>query len=237
MWCGGEESLDLFSLVVPAADEGIRTLRRRKRGCVQGLLREEGGIAFVEKGVQLGPERRRTVDAVELHFRGGKGDQGRIGAVMVRTKGAKGVGESGRNVVDLLVELFEYYGISIPGRENAFLMAYRRGAGWSVWTRGEAAYCLRNGVEKVGEKWRSNGRGAMAELRPDEFELRSGRIGGATKLAEMGAPPWGIQREGRWASQAFMRCVRSNMEDALWVCRVLVGRTGEPSRQPRRRTR
>ena len=101
----------------------------------------------------------------------------------------------------------------------------------------QAAYCLRNGVEKVGEKWRSNGRGAMAELRPDEFELRSGRIGGATKLAEMGAPPWGIQREGRWASRALMGYVRSNMQDPLWVSRVLMGRTGEPSRQPGQATR
>ena len=121
--------MDLFSLVVPAADEGIRTLRRRKRGCVQGLLREEGGIAVVEKGMQLGPERRRAADTVEVHFIGGKRDQGRIGAVMVTTKGAKGVGEPGGNVVDLLVELFEYYGSSIPGRENAPLMAYRSGAG------------------------------------------------------------------------------------------------------------
>ena len=50
---------------------------------------------------------------------------------------------------------------------------------------------------KVREKWRSQERGAVAELRPEEFALHSGRIGGATKLAEMGAPPWVIQREGR----------------------------------------
>ena len=47
---------------------------------------------------------------------------------MVRTKGAKGVGELGGNVMDLLVRLFEYYGASIPGQENAPLKAYRRGA-------------------------------------------------------------------------------------------------------------
>ena len=99
----------------------------------------------------------------------------------------------GGDVVDLLVERFDYYGASIPGRENAPLMAYRSRAEWSVWTRGQATYCLRNGLEKVGEKWRSQERGvAVAELRPEEFALHSGRIGGATKLAEMGAPPWVI---------------------------------------------
>ena len=42
--------------------------------------------------------------------------------------------------------------------------------------------------------------------------LHSGRIGGAPRLAEMGAPPWVIQREGRWASQAFVGYVRSNKD-------------------------
>ena len=106
---------------------------------------------------------------------------------MVRTKGAKGVGELGGNVVDLLVDMFEYYWASIPERENAPSMAYRSGAGWRVWTRRQATF--RNGLEKVGEKWISQGKGAVAELRPEEFALHSGRIEGATRLAEMGAPP------------------------------------------------
>ena len=98
-------------------------------GVHQVYCLRRGDIAFFEKGMQLGPERRRAADTVEVHFIGGKRDQGRIGAVMVTTKGAKGVGEPGGNVVDLLVELFEYYGASIPGRENAPLKAYRSGAG------------------------------------------------------------------------------------------------------------
>ena len=89
----------------------------------------------------------------------------------------------------------------------------------------------------MGEKWRSQGRGAEAELRPEEFALHSGRIGEATRLAEIEKPPWVIQREGRWASQAFMGYVRSSMEDPLWVSRALVGRKGESSRQPRQGTR
>ena len=58
-----------------------------------------------------------------------------------------------------------------------------------MWTRGQATYCLRNGLEKVGEKWRSQGKGAVAQVRPEKFALNSGRIGGATRLSEMGAPP------------------------------------------------
>ena len=118
------------------------------------------------------------------------------------------------NVVDKLLELFEYYGTSIQG-ENAPLMAYRRGVVWRVWTRGQATYCLRNGLEGVGEKWRSQAKGPVAELIPEEFALHSGRIGGAPRLAEMGVPPWVIQIEGRLAVKVFMRYVRSNMEDPL----------------------
>ena len=107
-----------------------------------------------------------------------------------------------------------------------------------MWAREQATCCSRSGLERVGEKWRSQGKGAVAELIPEEFALHSGRIEGATRLAEMGALPWVIQREGRLASQAFMGYVRSNMEDPLlWVSRVLVGRTGEPSRQPGQGTR
>lgn len=39
------------------------------------------------------------------------------------------------------------------------------------------------------------------------------------------------QRAGRWASQAFMGHLRFDEYDPLWVSKVLVGRTGEPSRQ------
>lgn len=40
----------------------------------------------------------------------------------------------------------------------------------------------------------------MGEL---EFALHSGRMGGASKLAEMGAQPWGVQREGKRAAGLF----------------------------------
>ena len=83
----------------------------------------------------------------------------------------------------------------------------------------------------------SKGRGAEGELVQEEFARHLGRIGGATRLAEMVAQPSTIQREGRWVSQAFMGYVRSNMEDPLWVSRILVGRSRAPSRQPGQGTR
>ena len=44
------------------------------------------------------------------------------------------------------------------------------------------------------------GVGELAGLFPDEFALQSGRIGGRTRLASMGASPLVIQQEGRWLS-------------------------------------
>lgn len=92
---------------------------------------------------------------------------------------------------------------------------------------------LKERVEEWAKKWREQRRGAVGELVPEEFVLHSGRIGGATKLAGVGAQSWVIHGEGRWASQAFMGCVGSNMEDPLCVSRVAVGRTGVPCRQLR----
>ena len=65
------------------------------------------------------------------------------------------------------------------------------------------------------EKRRSQGTIAGEELITKEFTRLSEKIGGATRLAEIGAPPWVIQMERIWASQAFMRYVRSNMEDSM----------------------
>ena len=56
----------------------------RKRGGAPGLLLEEGEIAFVEKGAQLGRDRTRAADTVEVQFKGGEGDKDKNGVVMVR---------------------------------------------------------------------------------------------------------------------------------------------------------
>ena len=69
---GAEDSVDRLSFVVPAAVEGIRIIRGGRRGVAPGLLLEEEGIDFFEEGVQLGPERRRATDTVEVRCKGGK---------------------------------------------------------------------------------------------------------------------------------------------------------------------
>ena len=74
---------------------------------------------------------------------------------------------------------------------------------------------------------------ARQEVRlvPEKFALHSGRIGGITRLAALGASPLVIQREGRWSSSAFIVYVRANMEDPQWVSEVLSGEKGS-KRQP-----
>ena len=137
-----------------------------------------GDVAFFDKGVQLGPGRREAADRVEIRFREGKGDQGKKGAVAVITQGSGGVGEGPEgNVVNLMVKLVGYYRKTVPGGENAPLMTYRSGGRWRVWTKGQATFCLRSRLERVGRKGREQGRGAVGELVAEEFALHSGRIG------------------------------------------------------------
>ena len=53
-----------------------------------------------------------------------------------------------------MVELVGYYGKTVPGGKNAPLMAYMSGGRWRVWTKGQATFCFRSGLERVGRKWR-----------------------------------------------------------------------------------
>ena len=90
MGYGTEDSVDRLGLVVPAVAEGIGIVCKGGGGGSSGLLLEEGGHCLFRE--------RHTVGAGEVggggHQKGpferGKGDQGRKGAVMVRTKGEKG---------------------------------------------------------------------------------------------------------------------------------------------------
>lgn len=74
-------------------------------------------------------------------------------------------------------------------------------------------------LKKVVGGCKSHGKRAVAELIPEDLAVHSEKTGGATKLAEVGAPPWVIQRQERWASQAFAgyQYVRSNVEDPVRV--------------------
>lgn len=65
---------------------------------------------------------------------------------------------------------------------------------------------------------------------PRENALHSGRIGGALKLAMEEANMIVMKKERRWASDAPMVYVRSNIEDPIWVSKAFV--KGGTTRQP-----
>ena len=121
--------------------------------------------------------------------------------------------------MELMQELYRIHNgiLDLP------LMAYRSHGGWKVWTRGQATYCLRRGLSVMATAREDREEGGKARLVPEEFALHSGRIGGATRLAAMGASSRVIQREGRWSSSAFVVYVRANMEDPQWVSEALCG--------------
>lgn len=62
----------------------------------------------------------------------------------------------------------------------------------------------------------------MADIQPEEFALRSGRIGGARALAMDGVEPIVIQWEEMRSSDGFTVYVRANMEGSRWVSTSLV---------------
>ena len=62
---------------------------------------------------------------------------------------------------------------------------------------------------------------ALAGVRADGYALHSLRNGGATHLSAGGASPEALQREGRWASDAYTAYVRSHGKDASWVANVM----------------
>ena len=62
---------------------------------------------------------------------------------------------------------------------------------------------------------------ALAGGRAEDYALHSLRIGGATHLSARGATSEVLQREGRWASDAYKTYVRSHGEDAGWVASVM----------------
>ena len=62
---------------------------------------------------------------------------------------------------------------------------------------------------------------ALAGGRAENYALHSLRIGGATHLSAGGASSEVLQREGRWASDAYKAYVRSHGKDAGWVASVM----------------
>lgn len=100
------------------------------------------------------------------------------------------------------------------------LIARKSGKESRVWTRIQATQCLRFGFEKIAEMWKEKDKGSVADMQPDEFASHSGRIGGATALAD-----------------SFMVHVRANMGDSLWVLTSLIWGSHQGSRKPGQNTK
>lgn len=101
----GSSSAVGVSFIISPAFESVRTVCDSSKGIheLESLRRKD--VEFFRGEVQLGGQDRGLAYKVEVRFRGSKGDQGRKGAIMVRTKeggrwnGEKGGGAEG-SVVD-----------------------------------------------------------------------------------------------------------------------------------------
>ena len=112
----------------------------------------------------------------------------------------------GGGAIDLMLELMSC-NLFLPS--SAPLVAYGSDdSRWSRWTKQQATVTLREVV-------------ALAGVRADEYALHSLRIGGATHLSAGGASPETLQREGRWASDAYKAHVRSHGKDAIRVANLM----------------
>ena len=164
-------------------------------------------VAFFRGGAQLAEVLWSTADRVGVRFRGSKGDQLRKGAMLSRVrKGRSRPVGAGGGAVDLMIKLMSCY-LFLP--LSAPLVAFGTGHGrWTRWTKQQATVALRAVV-------------ALAGVRAEDYALHSLRIGGATHLSAGEATSEVLQREGRWASDAYKTYVRSHGEDAGWVASVM----------------
>ena len=156
-------------------------------------------VAFFRGRAQLGVAQWSRVDRVEVRFRGSKFDQLWKGAVISRVQASppRPVGAGG-GAVDLMPKLVSCY-CFLPSPDP--LLAYGSGGGrWFMWTKQQATVALR---EVVG----------LAGGRADKYAVHPRRIGGATHLSAGGASTETLQRQGRWASNAYKAYVRSHRKD------------------------
>ena len=88
--------------------------------------------------------------------------------------------------------------------ENAPVMSYWERGGWEAWFRERATPCMRGGIAGVGEIWGQELKGAKSRPIPETFALRSGIIGGATRLGrDKGAPEHEKKRRKVIAGRAY----------------------------------
>lgn len=165
-----------------------------------GLVHSDFCLTRGDLGFFCGPVRiawadRRQASRVEVTFRASKADQKRLGATVTRS------GEALKVLLDLL-DLHPELGSHAP------LMQSWTQDRWKVISRAEASRHLRLLVSVAGRD-------------PQKYALHSGRIGGATHLASMGASVIQIQRAGRWKSSAFIVYVRAGGEGAKIVSQAL----------------
>ena len=121
-------------------------------------------VAFYTGERQVEGRSSPEKDTLEVCFRRSKGDQGRRGAVLVRTRGDRG---RWSETVELIQELYRIHG----ERPDLPLMAYRSHGGWKVWMRGQATYCLRRGLSVLAMARKNREEGGKARLVPEEFAL------------------------------------------------------------------
>ena len=182
MGSGRESVVDRAGPDIPPTAEGVKVFTEDDESIHTVYSLRGGDVALYAGERQVERGSSPEVDSVEVRFRESKDDQGRRGAVLVRTRGDR---KRGGETVELLQEMYRIH----EGRSDLPLMAYRSYGGWKVWTRGQATYCLRRGLTVVAEVWEKGREGEKAPLVLEEFS--------ATRLAAMVASPQVIQREGR----------------------------------------
>ena len=189
------------AVVLPVVPS-VRTVRVREWARAPGLLFDARLPDFLSwrSNLQVNIEDRARADSVKVLFVASKTDQNREGRTTTRVRMAGGarVGKTPVGAFEALVELLDAHPRLLGG---APLMTRRTVSGWKVITRTEAVVALRMMVASAGKD-------------PAQFALRSGRIGGATKLAAQGMSELYIQRAGRWKSRVFMVYVRDAGEGA-----------------------
>ena len=144
---------------------------------------------------------------MQVRFLASEGDRKRAGCTITRTRVADGVevGGASAGAFEARLELLSVHP-QLPG--EAPIVTRLTPQGWGVITQTQAVEALRLMAESSGRD-------------PAQYELHSGRIGGANQLAAQGILELQIQRAGRWKSRAFMTYVRAAGEGAESVSAAL----------------
>ena len=150
-----------------------------------------GDVAFFEKGVQLGPGRRRQRIRWRSVSKGEKETRGERGGSRENKENREGGRGSGRQRSGLVGGAGRLLSEDNSMGEERPIEGLQ-GAGEGGLDEGASHVLLKERAGENKEKCRKQERGTVRELDPEEFALHSERIGGATRLAEVRSPPWVI---------------------------------------------